>query len=141
MEDSMTTVRALIAGLLVFVTALSSTALAAQSSTRHVLDRPALASAVAERVAAGDAQRAAVQEALARPEVRSVAAKAGVNVDRLAAQVATLDDTDLAQVADAAQQVNQSSQPLVGGASTVVISTTTIIIVLLLIILIVVAVD
>ena len=137
----MTTVRALIAGVLVLVTGLSSTALAAQSSTRHVLDRSALASAVAERVAAGDAQRAAIQEALARPEVRSVAAKAGVNVDRLAAQVATLDGAELAQVADAAQQVNQSSQPLVGGASTIVISTTTIIIVLLLIILIVVAVD
>ncbi len=137
----MTTVRALIAGLLVLVTALSSTALAAQPSTRHVLDRSALASAVAEQVAAGEAQRAAVQDALARPDVRSVAAKAGVNVDRLAARVATLDGAELAQVADAAQQVNQSSQPLVGGASTVVISTTTIIIVLLLIILIVVAVD
>ena len=135
----MTTVRTLIAGLLVFATVLSSPALAAQSSTRHLLDRSALASAVAERAAAGDAQRAAIQEVLARPDVRGVAAKAGVNVDRLAAQVATLNGAELAQVADAAQRVNQADSPLVGGASTIVISTTTIIIVLLLIILLVVA--
>jgi hypothetical protein len=133
----MATVRTVVAGLLVFTTALASPALAAQSP-RHVLDQSALASAVAERAAADVAQRAAIQEALARPEVRGVAAKAGVDVDRLAAHVATLDGAELGQVADAAQQVNHS---LAGGASTVVISTTTIIIVLLVIILIVVAVD
>ena len=134
----MVTVRTVIAGLLMFTTALVSPAVAAQAAQRHVLDSSALASAVAERAAEGDAQRAAVQEALARPEVRGVAARAGVNLDRLAAHVATLDGVELAQVADAAQQVNHS---LAGGASTVVISTTTIIIVLLVIILIVVAVD
>ena len=58
---------------------------------------------------------------------------------RLAAQVATLNGAELAQVADAAQRVTQADSPLVGGASTIVISTTTIIIVLLLIILLVVA--
>ena len=135
----MTTVRTLIAGLLVFATVLSSPALAAQSSTRHLLDRSALASAVAEHAASADAQRASVQEVLARPDVRSVAARAGVNVDRLAVQVATLSGAELAQVADAAQRVSQADSPLVGGASTIVISTTTIIIVLLLIILLVVA--
>jgi hypothetical protein len=138
MEGLMATVRTLVAGLLMFTTAFASPALAAQSPARHVLDPSALASAVAERAAADVAQRAAIQEALARPEVRGVAEKAGVNVNRLAAHVATLDGTDLAQVADAAQQVNHS---LAGGASTVVISTTTIIIVLLVLILIIVAVD
>ena len=136
----MTTVRALIAGLLLFVTALS-TPLAAQAPTRHVLNQSALASAVAERAAAGDAQRAAIQEALARPDVRGVAAKAGVNVDRLAARVATLDGAELAQVADAARKVNQADPSMVGGASTIVISTTTIIIALLVIILLVVIAD
>jgi len=138
MEGLMATVRTVVAGLLMFTTALASPALAAQTSARHVLDQSALASAVADRAAADVAQRAAIQEALARPEVRGVAAKAGVNVDRLAAHVATLDGAELAQVADAAQQVNHS---LAGGASTVVISTTTIIIVLLVLILIIVAVD
>jgi len=132
----MVTVRSAVAGLLMFVTALASPALAGQK--RHVVDPSTLASAVAGHAATDATRRAAVHEALARPEVAGVAAKAGVNIERLASQVATLQGAELAQAAEAAQQVNNS---FTGGASTVVISTTTIIIVLLVIILIVVAVD
>jgi hypothetical protein len=114
---------------------LSSTAFAQE---RHVVDPAAIASTVAQRVLEQDADRAAVREALGRPEVRDVAARAGVSLDRLAAAVETIDGSALERAGEAARDVNRS---LVGGQSRLVISTTTIIIILLLVILIVVAVD
>ena len=65
-----------------------------------------------------------------------MAGRSGVDIDRAAASIDTLDSSSLARAAESARQVNQA---LVGGASTVTISTTTIIIVLLIIILILVA--
>lgn len=115
--------------------AISATAFAAE---QHVVPPAQLAATVADHVAKQDADRAAVREALARPEVERVAATIGVDMTGATAAVATLSGTDLARAAAAARDVNRQ---LVGGASTVTISTTTIIIVLLLIILIVVAVN
>ena len=103
---------------------------------QHVVAPSELASTVAGHVASQDADRAAVHEALARPEVRDVVSSIGVNLDRVQAAVDTMSGTDLAQAGHAARQVNQ----LVGGASTVVISTTTIIIILLLVIILIIAV-
>ena len=96
-----------------------------------------LTATVIDRVAHQDASRAAIREALARPEVRSVAASVHLDLTRAAAAIETMTGTDLEQAANAAQTVNQQ---LVGGASTVVLSTTTIIIILLVVILLVVAV-
>jgi cell division protein FtsL len=121
--------------LLVFTLALSSTAFA---QNRHAVNPSVLSQTVTQQVAQHDAHRAAIHEALSRPEVRDVAQKSGLDLDRINASVDTLSGNSLAQVAAAAQQVNQT---LVGGASTVVISTTTIIVALLVVILIVVAVD
>jgi hypothetical protein len=131
----MRTFRTLLVALLVFTLALSSTAFAQE---RHAVNPSVLSQTVTQQVAQQDANRAAIHEALARPEVRGVAEKSGIDVDRLDASIDTLNGSALAQVAAAAQQVNQS---LVGGASTVVISTTTIIVALLVVILIIVAVD
>jgi hypothetical protein len=117
-----------------FLMALSTSAFADQ---QHAVDPSALASTVAQHAAKQDADRAAVREALARPEVRTVASKLGVDLDRAAAAVDTMSGPDLTRAADQARQVNQS---LVGGASTVIISTTTIIIALLVLIVIIVAV-
>ena len=128
-------VRKLLVAPLVFATVLSSNALAQQ---RHVIDPAALAGTVSQRAAEQEAQRAEVRQALARPEVRELAAKSGVSMDRLAASVATLDGNDLQNAADMASQINDT---LTGGASVVVISTTTIIIVLLLILLLVAIAD
>ena len=130
----MRTLRTLHVGTLVIALTFPSSALAQE---RHVLDRSALTQAVAEQVAREDAERAAIHGALDRPEVRSVAAKAGIDMDRVNATVDTLSGTALTQAASAAQDVNEA---LVGGA-TVTITTTTIIIALLVIILIIVAVD
>lgn len=130
----MRTLRKLLVAPLVFATVMSSNAFAQQ----HVLDPAALADVVSQRVAEQEAHRSAVREALARPEVRDVASKAGVDLNRLTAAVSTLSGDDLERAADSARQVNDR---LTGGASVIVISTTTIIIVLLLILLIVVVAD
>lgn len=128
----MRTLRLLIATPLTVLLALSSP-VAAQE--RHAVTPEAVAQTVAQHVAEQDTQRAAIRQALARPEVQQVAAAAGVDLAKVTASVDTLSGDSLAQAASQAQQVNDS---LVGGASTVTISTTTIIIVLLVVILILV---
>lgn len=131
----MRTLRTLLMVPLVCILALPAPALA---QDRHVVDPAALADTVSGAVARDDAHRAAIHEALARPDVRELAAKSGIDLDRVNASVDTLNGSALVRAAAAAQQVNQT---LVGGASTVVISTTTIIIALLLVLLVVIAVD
>jgi hypothetical protein len=128
-------VRRLLVALLVFALSVSSSAFAQE---RHAVDPSVLSQTVAGHVSSQDANRAAIHDVLSRPEVRSVAANAGFDLDRINASVDTLSGAALDQAATAAQQVSQS---LVGGASTIVISTTTIIIALLVVILLVVAVD
>ena len=120
---------------------LSLMALMASSSAfaeqQHAVAPSQLASTIADQVAQQDANRVAIHEALARPEVQAVASSLGVDLTRATAAVDTMSGADLQRAANAAQQVNQQ---LVGGASTVVISTTTIIIVLLLVIILIIAV-
>jgi hypothetical protein len=130
----MPTVRKLLVAPLILLMMLTSPAFADQ---RHAVDPSQLAAAVDQHVAKQDADRAALREALARPEVQTVAAKIGVDLTRATAAVETMAAADLTRAADAARQVNQQ---FVGGASTIVISTTTIIIILLLIVLIIVLV-
>jgi hypothetical protein len=109
----------------------------AYADQQHIVAPNQLAATLTEQVAAQDANRAAVHEALARPDVQAVASSMGVDLTRAAAAVDTMSGADLQRAADAASQVNQQ---LVGGASTVVISTTTIIIILLLVIILIIAV-
>jgi cell division protein FtsL len=104
------------------------------SAQDHVIGRAALDKAIQERVSAEQADREAIVSLLQRAEVREIAAKAGLSLDKAQAGVSTLAGADLQQAAAQARQVQND---LAGGASTVVISTTTIIIVLLLVILIV----
>ena len=128
----MSIARKLLIAPLVLLLIGSSPAFAGQ---RHVIDPSELAAVVQQHVAKQDADRAAIHEALARPEIQGLAAKMGVDMTRAAASVDTISGDDLTRAAHAAQQINQQ---FVGGASTVVISTTTIIIVLLLVVLLVV---
>jgi hypothetical protein len=115
--------------------------IAAPSATfaeqRHVIDPAAVAASVAQHAAEQDVNRAAVREALARPQVREMAGRLGLDVNRAAAAVDTLNAADLEQAASAARQVNQQ---LVGGA-TIAITATTIIIALLIVIIIVLLAD
>jgi hypothetical protein len=129
----MLTVRRILVLPFVLLAIVSTSAFAGQ---QHVVAPDQLASTVSAQVASQDADRAAVHEALARPEVRDVVSSMGVDLDTVAAVVDTLTGTQLAQAGDAARQVNQQ---LVGGASTVVISTTAIILILLLVIILILA--
>jgi hypothetical protein len=129
----MRTIQTLLAAPLLLVLGLSPSAFAQE---RHAVAPADIARAVTQHVAEQDADRAAIQEALTRPEVRAIAARTGVDIDRLAASVDSLDPDAVARAAASAREVNTA---LVGGASTVTISTTTIIIVLLIVILILVA--
>ena len=110
---------------------------AAQAQT-HVVGRKALTQAVQDRVSQDQADRDAILALLARTEVREIAARAGLSLEKAQAAVSTLQGQDLKDIASQARQVNND---LAGGASNIVISTTTIIIVLLIIILIVLIAD
>ncbi|MEP6593475.1 MAG: hypothetical protein ABJC51_07275, partial [Acidobacteriota bacterium] len=101
-----------------------------------VIGTSALDKAVQQRVASERADRSAILAVLQRREVREVAAKAGLSVDRAAAAVSTLQGADLEQAASQARAVQNQ---LAGGASNIVISTTTVIIILLVVLILVVA--
>lgn len=119
--------------LAVFLTVLFMAPVANAQS--HVINTSALNKAVQQRVSQEQADRDVIVTLLHRADVREVAAKAGLSLDKAEAAVSTLKGNDLAKVAAQARQVQNQ---LAGGASTIVISTTTVIIVLLLVILIVV---
>lgn len=110
----------------------------AAGAQNHVIGKSALDKAVQSRVSRDQADREAIASLLQRREVREVAARAGLSMEKAEAAVATLQGDDLRQIASQARQVQND---LAGGASTIVISTTTIIIVLLLVILIVAIAD
>jgi predicted outer membrane protein len=129
----MQTLRKFLAVSLIMLVALSAPGFAQQ---RHVVDPAAIAGTIDQHVAKQDADRAAIRQALNRPEVQSVAKQMGLDLGRANTSVGTLAGADLDRAATAARQVNEA---LTGGASTVVISTTTIIIILLVIILLLVA--
>jgi hypothetical protein len=130
----MNAVRKVVVFPLMVLMLASSSAFAGQ---QHVVTPSELAATVAAGVAKQDANRAAVREALGRPEVQAMASKLGLDLTKAEAAVDTMSGTELDKAANAAQQVNEQ---LVGGASTVVISTTTIIIILLLVIILIIAV-
>src|SRR5262249_38370484 len=111
---------------LVFLTLAAGVSSAAEPQQQHVASPKQLRATTAERAAAQDADRAAIREALARADVKNVAASMGVDTGRLAATVATISGDDLAQAAATARQVNDQ---MVGGDN-IVISSTVIIIAL-----------
>ena len=130
----MRTLRALIAVPLVLLLAF---ALPASADDQHVTGQSAIDDAIADHVASQDADRSAIHEALSRPEVQSIAGKAGIDLDRIASSSRTLQGPELQRAASAARGVNYA---LAAGGSSITLSTTTVIIILLLVLLIIVAV-
>jgi len=108
------------------------------SAQDHVIARSILDKAVQQRVSQERADREVILSLLQRQDVRDIAAKAGLSIEKAQTAVTMLQGKDLQQ---AAQQARDVQDNLAGGASTIVISTTTIIIILLIIILIVVIAD
>ena len=110
---------------------------AARAQQTHVISTSALDQAVQQRVSQDQADRDALRSFLQNPQVKGIAAKAGLKVEKAEAAVSTLQGDELRRAAGQARAVNED---LAGGA-TVVITTTTIILILLVVILIIVAVD
>lgn len=110
----------------------------AASAQQSVIGKSALEQAVQQRVSQEQADRDAITSLLRRAEVREIASKAGLSVEKAEAAVSTLEGDDLRELA---KQARQAQNDLAGGASTIVISTTTIILILLLIIIIVLVAD
>jgi hypothetical protein len=108
----------------------------ATQPSAHVADQSALDAAVRQHVTTADQDREVVRRFLQRDEVRHIAGKAGIDIRRADAAVATMSPSDVARIA---AQARQAEQGLAGGASSVTISTTTIIIALLVLILLIVA--
>jgi hypothetical protein len=111
---------------------------AARAQQATVADQAMLDQAVAAHSRQADADRADIRRMLSRQQIREIASRAGIDVKRAETAVATLDGTDLRQIAEQARAVDNS---LAGGQSRVTISTTAIIIGLLVLILIIVAVN
>ena len=111
---------------------------AARAQQDPVADQATLDQAVATHAQRADTDRQAIRRMLERQQVREIAARAGIDVKRAEAAVATLDGTELHQIAEQARAVDNS---LAGGQSRITVSTNTIIIGLLILILIIVAVN
>lgn len=105
---------------------------------QHVIGKDALEQAISDRVNEQQADREAIRSLLRRPEVKRIAAHAGLSLQKAEAAVPMLEESDLRELARHARHVQND---LAGGASAIVISTTTIIIILLLVLLIVVVAD
>lgn len=108
----------------------TSPALAGQT---RVVDSAAMAEALAARAADEQAQREVVQRVLDRSDVREVAARLGLDVERASSVVSTLDGAELGTLAQHAGAVEADA--LAGGANTIVISTTTLLLILIIVIL------
>jgi hypothetical protein len=113
-------------------------AVAQPQAGSHAAPPTALDQALQQHVIAVDADRAAVQRLLARPDVQALAAEVGLDIRRAQSAVATLDGEQLSNLASHAREAEQQ---LAGGQGSVRISTTLIIIALLVVILLIVAID
>lgn len=99
----------------------------------RVVDAEAMSQALAGKADSEDAQRALVRRVLDRDNVRQMAARMGLDVERAEVAVATLSGAELTVLAAHASTIE--TQALAGGANTIVISTTTLLLVLIVVIL------
>ena len=87
----MRTITTLLATPLILILGISAPA---RAQDRHAVPPSALAAAVTDHAATLDADRDAVREALNRPEVRAVAERTGIDIDRAAASIDNLDSSN-----------------------------------------------
>lgn len=118
-----------ILGVGLAVTMFASSAAAQQT---HVITKSGLDRAVQQRVSQDEADREALRTFVQTPLVRSVAAKAGLSIDKAESAVSTLQGDELRDAAARARTVNDR----LAGGDAIVISTTLIIIILLIVILV-----
>ncbi|MGE3275950.1 MAG: PA2779 family protein [Vicinamibacterales bacterium] len=116
--------------LVVLFTGIASP-LAAQQI--HAVDPGQMTQALADKVQQDEAQRESIRRVLDRSEAQAAADRLGVDLADAKSAVATLDGSELAELAGYANTVDTT---LAGGADTIVISVTTLLLVLILIVLI-----
>jgi hypothetical protein len=112
----------------------SASAAVPATNEKNVVTGGELYTAMSARTDGETASRESIQKLLDRSDVRRVATRAGMDVDRVKSAVSVLSGENL-QVA--AQQAQRVSDALVGGSTVVVTSTALIIGLLVLIILLV----
>jgi len=101
---------------------------------RHITDAAAMQKAIAQRKAADDNNREAVMTVLRRPDVKQLAERMGLSLERAETALASLPGDKLAELADPARAV---SADLAGGDTKIVISLTVLLLLLILIVLLV----
>ncbi len=111
---------------------LATAAPVAASHNPSVVTTQDLQQAVAAKSATRDADRAAIRGLLERPQVQTIAARAGLDVNRAIARVNTLSGQDLSSLAARARTLNAQ---IAGGDDTIVLSTTGLLVIILVIVL------
>jgi hypothetical protein len=108
-------------------------AFAQDQSSSHIVNRPALQTAIADKVAHDAADRATVLKAAHLPSVQAMADRFGLTPTRVDAAVATMSASEL-QAAVGPAQLAASAD---AGGDVVVLSVTTLLLILILLVLIV----
>jgi len=128
MKKSIVTTMALMAMMMMGL--MVNDAAADGASGRHVVNVDQVQARIDQQSAGEQASRDAIQTMLQRPEVRSLAGQAGLDITRASAAASILSGAELATMAAQANEINSD----IGGDS-VVLTTTAIIIILLILIL------
>ncbi|HEX5217277.1 MAG TPA: hypothetical protein VFV98_17575 [Vicinamibacterales bacterium] len=106
----------------------------AVAQERHITDTAAMQKAIAQHKAVDDNNREAVMTVLRRPDVKQLAERMGLSLQRAETALASLPSDKLAELAEPARAV---SADLAGGDTKVVISLTALLLLLILIVLLV----
>lgn len=104
----------------------------AAAEVEHVVEPAELQAAIATRVGDQEAQRAAIQSLLARPDVRQLAANTGLDLARAQAAASNLDGAELQRLA---AQATAAEAQLAGGDTTIVLTSTLLVVILIVVLL------
>lgn len=119
-----------VASVLLPAMLVTTPALAQRAS---LVDAEMMRMALAAKADSDTAQRALVRRVLGRADVRDMAGRLGLSLERADSAVATVSGTQLSALAQHAEAVE--AEALAGGANTIVISATTLLLILIIVIL------
>jgi hypothetical protein len=105
----------------------------ARAQQKHVATPETLKTAIAAKLTADDENRQAVRKLLAQPQVREVADRFGLSIQRAETALASLSSAELAELAKSARTVETE---LAGGDQVIVISITTLLLIIIIVLLV-----
>lgn len=129
MRSSLALVAGLVLGLGLGSPALAATAAPAPA---HVVDAGTLQARLDRATLGQEASRQSILLLLQRADIRAIADRAGLDIQRASSAVAVLSDAQLEALGAQAAEINAG----VGGSDNIVISATALIIILLIIIIV-----